>query len=81
MAFSYTYQDQQGSGLTEITFKANIVQNTQEIETVQHLLNNSMRAGPAGAAAQNICLRDRGGRFVIKNSLVESTSVMKGDPQ
>ena len=68
--------------MTEITFKANIVQNiTQEIETVQHLLNNSMRAGPAGAAAQNICLRDRGGRFVIKISLGESTSAMKGDPQ
>ena len=67
MTFSYTYQDQQGSGLTEITFKAYIVQNvTQEIETIQHLLNNSMRAGPAGAAAQNICLGDRGEKFVRK---------------
>ena len=68
--------------MTEITFKANIVQNvTREIGTVQHLLNNSMRAGPAGAAAQNICLRDRGGRFAIRISLVEITSVMKGDPR
>ena len=39
----------------------------RKFETVNHLLNNSMRAGPAGAAAQNICLEEN----VIKSSLVE----------